>query len=328
MAALPNLQWNHLLDVSLIECITNRHLNFDASGHPATRAGREAFLTAIGITPADCFGAVRGHQIPVQQPNRAPTPKVQLKEQQDDESIDDFLDRAADYMRVSNLNNALQILTLQNAISGGASATIHELMSSGTDVYADIVTSLKARYATPKFVLMERYQSLQKLPNESVCCFGQKLRVLFIRYLGIPAAQLAVHEPFIKQVLLARILPTLNNNIRVQAQATFDSDPQVTLEVLLARVDGFCTYARSSGNISHSRTFQNKSESLSCPNHPFSNNHSLKDCRLTRSTADKPNSSSRNRNRSTRFRSKEGQTKHDGVIAAVDGNKSDSENSN
>jgi hypothetical protein len=326
MAALPNLQWHHLLDLSLIECITNRRLNFDASGHPATRAGREAFLTAIGVTPAICFGDVGGHQIPAQQQNHVPTPKVQLKKQQDNESIDDFLDRAADFMRVSNLNNALQILTLQNAISEGASVTIHELMSNGVDVYADIVTSLKARYATPKFVLMERYQSLQKLPQESVCCFGQKLRVLFIRYLGVQADQIAVHEPIIKQVLLARILPTLDRNIRIQAQAAFDSDPQIALEVLLARVDGFCTYSRSD-NTTHRRNFQNKSQALSCPNHPFATNHSLKDCHLARSTADTPSNSSRNRNRSTRFKSQEGQTKP-GVVAAVDGNKSDnSENS-
>jgi hypothetical protein len=325
MAALPNLQWNHLLDLSLIECITNRRLNFDASGHPPTRAGREAFLTAIGVTPADCFGAVGGHPVPVQQHHRAPTPKVQLKEQQGNESIDDFLDRAADFMRVSNLPNALQILTLQNAISDGASGTIHELLSTGVNVYADVVTNLKARYATPKFVLMEQYQSLQKLPQESVCCFGQKLRVLFIRYLGIQADQLAVHEPIIKQVLLARILPTLDNNIRMQAQAAFDSNPLIALEVLLARIDGFCTYSRS--NNTTSRNFKNKSPALSCPNHPFTNNHSLKDCRLAQSTADKPSSSSRNSNRSPRFRSKEGHSKP-GVIAAVDGNTSEnSENS-
>jgi hypothetical protein len=321
MAALPNLQWQHLLDLSLTECITNRRLNFDASGHPPTRAGREAFLNAIGITPADCFGAVGGNQIPAQQMNPAPTPKVHLKAQVVDESIDDFLDRASDFMRVSNLNDALQILTLQNAISKEASSTIHELLSTGVNVYADIVTLLKTRYATPKFVLMDKYQSLQKLPQETVCSFGQKLRVLFIRYLGIQAAQLAVHEPIIKQVLLARILPTLSKNIRMQAQAAFDSDPLMALDVLLARVDSFYAFSHSD-NATHSRNFQNRSQALSCPNHPFSTNHTLKDCHLARTTADKPSNPTTNRNRSIRFRSKEGQAKP-GVIAAVDEGKSD-----
>lgn len=92
MAVLPRLDWQHLLDTALEACIANRYLNFAASGQPNSRAGRQAFLTAIGVTPADCFASIAvapagGLAAP---PGQAPVPKILLKAQQSDEGMEDF----------------------------------------------------------------------------------------------------------------------------------------------------------------------------------------------------------------------------------------------
>jgi hypothetical protein len=332
MAVLPNLQLIHLLDNSLIECINNRHLNFAASGQAPNRAGREAFLIAIGLTPADCFAATGIVNIPAQQQhvNIAPAPKIQLKPQQGRESVDDFLDRASDYMRVSNLTNAHQVLALQNAINEEPQLTIHQLITEGVNVYADIVTGLKNRYATPKFAVMDQYLSVQRLPHQSVCSFAQRLRSLFVRYIGLQGAQLAVHEPVIKQVLLARILPTLAPSIRVQTQALYDAEPLLALEVLLARVDGFCSYSTMATVQQSNQSARNNTRSnqiKKCANHPFSKSHFTKDCFLTQDSEKAPASSSSHRRSALRFRPGAGQPAT-GVCAAIDDHKSEqSENS-
>jgi hypothetical protein len=270
--------WNHLLDTALEACIVNRHLNFADSGEPNTRAGRQAFLINLGITPMNCFtyaGAIQAGP-PVFAPHQAAVPKLLLTPQDANEALEDFLDRAEDFMRVSNLGARQQILTLQNAIRPCQRLTIHALSMEGVEVYADMVAGLRARYAMPKFVALEKYQNLQRAHNEPLCSFAQKLRSLHNRFTGLPIAEEAAREPLLKHVLLSRILSTLTTSVRAQAQVLFESNPDMALEVFLSRVDGFCSYSQSgsSGSQSASRFHKSMSQnrqqqrSQPCQNDP------------------------------------------------------------
>jgi len=343
--AFPNLAWNHLLDAALLECIQNRRLNFAASGHPPTRAGHEAFLTALGITPSDCFqftGVAPANlgPLPVPPAQNAPVPKVLLKAQEVHESMEDFLARAADYMRISNLNDAHQILALQNALQPGPALAVHTLLAEGNATYATITTSLQTRYATPKFVTLDQYHSIQRQANESLCSFAQRLRTLFCRFLGIPFAGLAIHEPVIKQVLVARILPSVPPNVRMQAQALFEASPDLALDVFLARVDGFFSYNPSSSvHRRHDqqplRSSRASTSTKWCSNHN-SPTHWTSDCTITKrqsvpqstsSTGDRSAAGSRNKN--NRWPTSSGSSNYPVCAAVEESNlSSQSENEN
>jgi hypothetical protein len=204
-------------------------------------------------------------------------------------------------------------------------------------VYADMVAGLRARYAMPKFVALEKYQNLQRAHNEPLCSFAQKLRSLHNRFTGLPIAEEAAREPLLKHVLLSRILSTLTTSVRAQAQVLFESNPDMALEVFLSRVDGFCSYSQSgsSGSQSASRFHksmsQNRQQQRSqwCDFHK-STTHSNQEC--SRNQQGSTQTSTPASSSSTRFRapgrSQQAAQTRSRVCAAIEEPKlnSDSEN--
>ena len=132
-------------------------------------------------------------------------------------------------------------------------------------------------------------------------------------------------------MLLARILPILDNSIRAQVQTLYDSEPNLALDIFLARVDGFRSYlsAPQALHSNHPRNNQCQAFSKWCANHPLSTSHSTHDCLLNQTAPPSGAQSALSSHRcpNLRFQPKEGQP-GTRVCAAVTEDKSEnSENS-
>lgn len=283
LAMALNLQWAHLLDTALQQTIETLHLHYDG---PDTRAGREAFLTAIGITPAMCIPLPPNAAQANAQDQPLPKPIITLRQQDTSETVPQFLDRATALIDLCACPEAQKIILLQNSSNPTVSTMIQDLITTGVNTYQAITQSLRKQFEVPKSVLARNFQNMRPAVNESFSEFGRRLLATYMEFLGLPMNQYAANEHVIKHGLVLQLFQVAPSNVTTTLRTTFDTTPTMTwtdilkrLDILVAGSQASTLYAPRSTRYGHADFAQQ------CRLHPHAR-HSNVECRLQHSSSE------------------------------------------
>lgn len=224
------LQWDHLADVALDAAIQGRGLQVDQG---ADRAAKIVLLQLAGIGPAECL-------LPLlpQQPTAPQAPKVLLQRQLESEPIVTFIERAKVVLNQPSLPDDVRIQHLLNAAQPDLAATIIGKMAQANTTFQDLLTFLREQATVAPTAALAQFMLRKPSTGESILKVGKDLLALYLQFLSIDLATYNVNSRYIAPAIIARVLQLVPNQVRMQLQAKYDTDPQISL-------DNFLRYAES-----------------------------------------------------------------------------------
>jgi hypothetical protein len=276
---MDNIGWQHITNAGLDLFIDGLHLQVPQlpAGGPPLRADKEAFLTSLGITPAECISARLGRGQP-QPAARVNHNQCKLEKQGNEETDLEFLTRAEAYLTSFGTPDTQAINHILNA-SGRRLASVIPLIRESLNqppTLVDFLRGLREHVKPAPSALFNQLEHLQRGIDETFTSFGQRLLNQYMAYIEKPMTSFANNQDYIVPAVLPYLLRQLSQSAATIVRQAYDTGTRSWVKICQTAAAAAASTPRPAQNKSFTRGQYQRGEQ--CVIHPHGR-HTNAQCR-------------------------------------------------